>query len=170
MILIPVFSTGFYYIQLLSGFYRTAVFFWILIGLTWIGGVVSLLKDHIKLGMRSLMRMGSLMSLRSLIRMRSSFRAGIRKQSQRKTKRKPRNGKIQTTLQTTIVANMANVENCCSMEHIFDYSQKVKIFPKLRCQTGYTSRDHRKTGRRRRTENDFISVRSIILKKYCHFA
>lgn len=34
--------------------YRTAVFFWILIGMTWIGGMVSLVKDNIKIGMKKI--------------------------------------------------------------------------------------------------------------------
>merc|ERR1719245_1375448 len=34
--------------RIVYSIYRTAVFFWILMGLTWIGGVVSLVKDNIK--------------------------------------------------------------------------------------------------------------------------
>ena len=34
------------------GAYRTAVFFWILVGLAWLGGVVSILKDTITVGVR----------------------------------------------------------------------------------------------------------------------
>ena len=40
--------------RLLYSVYRTAVFFWILIGMTWIGGMVSLVKDNIKIGMKKI--------------------------------------------------------------------------------------------------------------------